>query len=173
MEFEVKESGMSTDEIAASIQALDGIEVDWGSLDPTVPEGTTDEHLDHKNRPSGKTVAGVLAMHEFGTRNVDKRSVLLATLAKERGKIGDLAGVMVGDLLDGMDLKNAAKPLGSHMTAAMRKRIKGGIAPALMSKTLQDPERAANATPLNDSGQILKSLHWRANGKGQRGGGGR
>lgn len=107
----------------------------------------------------GGTVAEVLAKQEHGI-GVPRRSVLLATIANRRSDLRQVVREAIGHE-HAADAVSAR--IGGFLVAAFKMRIHGQIPPALSPYTLKRRRERGNVgtTPLDDTGTILASLHWR------------
>ena len=101
----------------------------------------------------------VVLWMEFGTATVPERSWVRATHDEIKAEMREFIADLVGRIHDGtMTVERALDLVALRAIAAMRKKIRSGIAPPLALATIA---RKGSSTPLIDTGQLLNGMTWK------------
>lgn len=112
-----------------------------------------------KHRKSEVTVADIAGFHEFGTKNIPKRSFVRAWFDGAQTEIVDKLRSAAVKLVQGkLDGDGYVKLLGNWAVGQMRKRIASGISPSLAQSTV---DRKGSNKPLIDTGVLRSSISFR------------
>jgi len=104
----------------------------------------------------GMSVGDVASIHEFGLGNNPERSFVRAFADDKRDEAAKVEARLVASAVKGTNtVDDALEKFGLWLVAAMQKRIRGGIPPALDPVTI---ERKGSSTPLIDTGQLVSSI---------------
>lgn len=165
MPLEIIDRDLGWRDILAASEAADGAEIFFGSTGGAA----ADSYIEPvKGMPLEISVAGILAVHEFGI-GVPERSVIRAWLASGAPELkGSILGVF-DVILDGEDrIERSLEGQGEVTAKALRKFISGGrVKPGVSEATA---ERRGDASALTrdggnksllDTKQILDSISFR------------
>ncbi len=133
----------------ARLQSLIGMRVDVGVFAEVgaLPHTGAD----------GLTVAGVAAVHEFGTADgrIPERSFLRATFDANNSRYAGMAKRIAARVVDGEDPEGLLTALGLTIAGDVQERIAAGIEPTLAPATVA---RKGSSTPLIDTGRLRQSI---------------
>lgn len=115
--------------------------------------------------PSGRSVADVAAVHEFGLGNNPSRSFLRGWYD---GKginyfAGKLTEIARDAILKGVNFNTALGLFGDQCVAEVRARMDAHISPALQKTTIQRKEADGSSTPetpLENTGRLRAAIKW-------------
>lgn len=133
----------------ARLRGLVGLRVDVGVMGP-------DAAQPHSG-PDGLTLAGVAAVHEFGSADgrTPERSFLRATFDANRSRYAAQARRVAGRVLAGEAPGPLLEALGLGIAGDVQERIAAGIEPALAPATVA---RKGSSKPLIDTGRLRQSI---------------
>lgn len=121
-----------------------------------LPVGAKVGILEDKPYDDSMTVADVALIHEYGLGSVPERSFLRAWVDENQPAIeARLKREVEGALFGKHSPQQAMDRFGLWAVGEIKKRIIGGITPALAAETIV---RKGSSTPLIDTGQLLSSI---------------
>ena len=150
-------SGQSLAQIIENIRQLNGLEIRVGSTGPAASA----PFIDRKTGDEVGTVAGMLAVHEFGW-GPPERPILRITLDANRQTFRPAAEAIGRAALHGRArILNAAMGIGEGQSRSLRDMFFQNQLRPLAQATKDDPGRDSRHIPLVDTEQILGSISFR------------
>ena len=128
----------------------------------------------HKSRDgsAGPALAQLLAWHEFGTsdgRVPARKPVRRYFEGKGPAEIAERTKAVLPAVLRGeADVLDAAKAIGGVAVAGVRAGIMARLPPPLAESTQANPDRDQRMIPLFDTGQLLRAISVKIDGKVHR-----
>lgn len=133
---------------------------------PKVKVGWLESSGGHKK--ADLTVAEIASIHEYGTHDgkIPERAPLRKTLAQSKTQIASMQSKLLNEVIFGkMDVESSLKILGEFVKAEIQQTIRAGLTPEWAESTLNERIRRSGGivaiTPLIDSGQLLRSIHYK------------
>jgi hypothetical protein len=111
--------------------------------------------------PGPLTVADIATVHEYGLGTSPERSFIRAWADEQDTKNRQTLAAIGKAVVQGkFTAEQGLERAGLRFVGEVQKRIKGGIAPPLMARTIA---RKKSSTPLINKGQLWSSIRHRVN----------
>lgn len=110
----------------------------------------------------GTSIAGVAAVHEFGSDTVDERPFLRPTVNENQELISELLSDGVAEVIEsGGDIDTALDAVGLRISGLVKEKIESIESPTLSPKTVAARKKRTGRTstkPLIDTGAMLQAV---------------